>query len=253
LGVHPKVQALELQAEGPDAITTHKAKAYTSIEKASYSGHLAKFTFDMYISAHLMSHNVLNLLGEPISESKKVIDFLAGITAPSLSTTKENVIGDVTKLENFDVCQQYLKQILLAQKACKGPSTTISSVNTINCDTNPTQGGGKKKKQKTSSTLTKHYTAEEWGKLSVEELARVMKLRKQKKAQRVSATTTQSTPKISLVTTLPPVSIKPVAPTIVVPEFAPDVSKETTPTVSNVSFTSSRPDPNWIMKAVAAS
>jgi hypothetical protein len=89
---------LELQAEGPAAITTRKAKAYTSIEKASYSGHSAKFTFDMYVSAHLMSHNKLNLLGEPISESKKVTDFLAGITAPLLSTAKENVIGDVAKL-----------------------------------------------------------------------------------------------------------------------------------------------------------
>jgi hypothetical protein len=75
----------------------------------------------MYVSAHLISHNGLNLLGEPISESKKVTDFLAGITAPSLSSTaKENVIGDVTKLENFDACQQYTKQILLAQKAHKG-------------------------------------------------------------------------------------------------------------------------------------
>jgi hypothetical protein len=34
---HISWDALELQAEGPAAITTHKAKAYTSIEKASYS------------------------------------------------------------------------------------------------------------------------------------------------------------------------------------------------------------------------
>jgi hypothetical protein len=47
---------------------------------------------------------------------------------------------------------------------------------------------------------------EEWGKLSADERARVMKLRKEKKAQRISATTTQTTPKISSVTTtLPPV------------------------------------------------
>jgi hypothetical protein len=40
---------------------------------------------------------------------------------------------------------------------------------------------------------------------------------------------------------------------IVVPEVVPDVAKETTPITSNVSFTSSRPDPDWIMKAVSAS
>jgi hypothetical protein len=89
--------------------------------------------------------------------------------------------------------------------------------------------------------------------LSVEERARVMKLRKEKKAQHVSATTTQSTPKISSVTTLPPASIKLVAPMIVVPEDVPEVAKETMPITSNVSFTLSRPDPDWIMKAVAAS
>jgi hypothetical protein len=210
---------------------------------------LPKFTFDMYVSTHLLGHNELSLLGEPVSESKKVTDFLAGTTAPSLSTAKENVIGDVAKLENFDACQQYMKQILLAQKARKGSSNMISAVNTNNRHTNPTQGGGKRKKQKTSPALTKHYTAEEWAKLSVEERARVMKLRKEKKAQRLSATTTQPTPAISSVSTLP----KPVAPTIVVPDIAPDVSKETTPTVSNVSSASSRPDPDWIMKAVAAS
>jgi hypothetical protein len=153
-----------------------------------------------------------------------------------LTTAKENVIVDVTKFENFDACQQYMKQILLAQKARKGSSTTISAVNTNNHRSNPTQGGGKKKKQKTSSSLTKHYTAEEWGKLSVDECTHIMKLRKEKKAQHVSATTTQPTPKISSVTMLPPVSVKPVAPTIVVPEVDPDVDKETTPVTSYVSF-----------------
>jgi hypothetical protein len=123
--------ALEVQAEGPAAIITHKTEAYTSIEKASYSCHSVNYTFDMYVSAHLTSHNELNLLGETISLFKKVIDFLAGITAPSLSTAKENVIGDVNKLENFDACQKYMTQILLAQKARKqGPSSTISAVNT---------------------------------------------------------------------------------------------------------------------------
>jgi hypothetical protein len=101
--------------------------------------------------------------------------------------------------------------------------------------------------------LTKNYTAEEWGKLSVDERTHIMKLRKEKKSQRFSATTTQPTPKISSVTTLPPVLVNPVAPMIVVPEVAPDVDKEATPIASNVSFVSSRPDPDWITKAVAAS
>jgi hypothetical protein len=80
---------LELQAEGPAAITTRKAEAYTSIKKALYSGHSAKYTFDMYVSVHLTGHNKLSLLGEPVSETKKATDFLAGITAPSLTTANK--------------------------------------------------------------------------------------------------------------------------------------------------------------------
>jgi hypothetical protein len=116
----------------------------------------------------------------------------------------------------------------------------------VHAKANPKQRGGKNKKQKTSSSLTKHYTAEEWGKLAVDEHTRIMKLS--------ATTTTQFTPKISSVTTtFPPVLLQPVAPKIVVPECVPDVPKGTTPTVSNVSFVSSRPDPVWITKAVAAS
>jgi hypothetical protein len=63
--------SLELQAENPAAITTHKAEAYTSIEKALYSGHSAKYTFDIYVSTHLTSHNKLSLLGEPVSDPRR--------------------------------------------------------------------------------------------------------------------------------------------------------------------------------------
>jgi hypothetical protein len=123
--------ALELQAEGPAAITTNKAEAYTSIEKASFSGMSPRFTFDMYISAHLLGHNKLSLLGEPVSELKKVTDFLAGITAPSLSTAKENIIGDVAKIENFDACLlEYYFYYYYSLQKCLGPllySTHVSA------------------------------------------------------------------------------------------------------------------------------
>jgi hypothetical protein len=109
-----------------------------------YFGHSAHYAFDMYVSTHLTSHNELELLGEPVSESKMITDFLAGITAPSLMTAKENVIGDMTKLEKFDACQQYFKQILLAHKARKGGSATDAAVNTNNRRPNPSQSGGNK-------------------------------------------------------------------------------------------------------------
>jgi hypothetical protein len=139
--------SLELQAQGPAAITTRKAEAYNSIKKASYSGHLAKYTFDMYVNTHLTGHNELNLLDEPVSESAKVTDLIAG-TAAFLSTAKENVIGDITKLENFEVYQQYMKQILLTQKAHKGSSNTIATVKTKNHRPNSMKGGKQNKKKR---------------------------------------------------------------------------------------------------------
>jgi hypothetical protein len=44
---HKAWNTLEKQVEGPAAITTRKAKAYTSIDKAVYSGYSAYYTFDM--------------------------------------------------------------------------------------------------------------------------------------------------------------------------------------------------------------
>jgi hypothetical protein len=85
----------------PATITTWKAEAYTSIDKAVYSGHSDCYTFEMYVSTHLTCHHELEIHGEPLSESKRPLIFLAGITAPSLLTAKENVTSDVTKLEKF--------------------------------------------------------------------------------------------------------------------------------------------------------
>jgi hypothetical protein len=49
--------------------------------------------------------NELTLLCEPVSETKKVSDFLEQLSDPSLATAKENVLGDLARLENFHACQ----------------------------------------------------------------------------------------------------------------------------------------------------
>jgi hypothetical protein len=51
-------------------------------------------------------------LDEPVSETKKVTDFLKGIRDPNLNTGKSIVLGDPAKLEDFEKCQQYLSTII---------------------------------------------------------------------------------------------------------------------------------------------
>jgi hypothetical protein len=104
--------ALKAQAEGQSAITTRLNKAYAMIQNASYNGRSKNFTFDKYIEIHQKAHNELLALGETISETKKVRDFLQNISDPKLATAKTVVAGDPAKLENFELCQQYLKTCL---------------------------------------------------------------------------------------------------------------------------------------------
>jgi hypothetical protein len=124
--------ALKAQAEGQSAITTRLNKAYAMIQNASYNGRSKNFTFDKYIEIHQKAHNELLALGESISETKKVRDFLQNISDPKLATAKTVVAGDPAKLENFELCQQYLKTCLHNSGAdAQQSNVSIGSVNTI--------------------------------------------------------------------------------------------------------------------------
>jgi hypothetical protein len=141
------------------AIATHKAEAYKNIKNAAYS--------DKYVEIHLTNLNELALLNRLVSETKKVADFLERISAPSLMTAKENVLGDNDKLQDFLHCQQYRTQVRLSLKEQKVTTTSSAAVATTSCWSNNNSNGGQKKKiQKVSSVLTKHYTANEWSRPS---------------------------------------------------------------------------------------
>ena len=74
---------------------------------------------DSYIAKHQKGHTELERLGEPVAESKKVTDFLRGITDSRLETGKSVIDGDTTKLESFEECQQYMKTLVENLKARK--------------------------------------------------------------------------------------------------------------------------------------
>jgi hypothetical protein len=69
-------------------------------------------------------------LDEPVSESKKVTDFLKGIRDPVLNTGKSIVLGDPGKLGNFEECQQYLSTIGQNLAAQSESERNVSSVST---------------------------------------------------------------------------------------------------------------------------
>jgi hypothetical protein len=77
------VQALRRQCEGKTSANTRKNKAYLSISSSSYKGHRKAFSFAQYVAFHQAAHNELEDCGEPLPETKKVSEFIAGIH-PSL-------------------------------------------------------------------------------------------------------------------------------------------------------------------------
>jgi L-rhamnose mutarotase len=99
------------------------------IATARYTGK-SRYSFDSYIARHQKAHNELFTLGEVLSESKKVQDFLRGIEDSSFATFKGIVLGDNTKLENFELCQQYLKtcsNVLQTAQASSNKRTVAST------------------------------------------------------------------------------------------------------------------------------
>jgi hypothetical protein len=87
-----------------------KNKAYASIANASYNGQRCQFKFQDFINAHQRAHNkILDCIPtEAVPGSKKVADFLKGITDPKLESAVSVVLGDPKMLNNFQICQQYL-------------------------------------------------------------------------------------------------------------------------------------------------
>ena len=102
--------ALKTQCEGTASKITRKNKAYASIANAAYSGQRRQYKFQDYINAHQTAHNEILDCDptEAVPESKKVANFLKGITDPKLESAVSVVLGDPKMLNDFQMCQQYL-------------------------------------------------------------------------------------------------------------------------------------------------
>lgn len=171
------VLALKAQAEGTSAKLTRKQAAYASIASSAYLGPRKGFTFASYVTLHQSAHNELLDLDEPVSESKKVTDFLKGIRDPNLNTGKSIVLGDPVKLGDFEECQQYLSTVVQNMSAQMKSERQVSSA--------ITDGGNKGK----GSSLVDRvkggaYSDEQFRSLSAEDKRRVQKYRDEAKKKR---------------------------------------------------------------------
>ena len=188
---------LKLTAEGTSAQTTRKAQAYSQISSARYTGK-GNFTFEQYVARHQTAHNTLELLKEPIPETKKVTDFLKNINDSRLVNAKDHIAGDLSKLESFEKCQQYLKQILSNYAVTTEDQRKVAAVGHADHggskkegnkkSTASAQQGKKRKKREDDSDEEKvtvhagYYSSKDYGKLTAKQRQEVRKLRAAKDA-----------------------------------------------------------------------
>ena len=94
-----------------------------------------------------------------------------------MEATKNIVLGDDSKLTNFESCQQYIKTVVGNRKHHR-PDDEKRQVSSL-------QRKPKKDTKKPKDRIRAgHYEMEEWKALSEEEKAKVFKLREEKKTKR---------------------------------------------------------------------
>eukprot|EP00978_Attheya_sp_CCMP212_P021063 scaffold61103_cov38-Attheya_sp.AAC.1 len=105
------ILALRAQNEGENSMLIRKQTAYLALSTLQFSGPRKTWSFQNYIEGHQKAHNELHDCKEPVSDTKKVSDFLQGITDPTLANGITNVYGDTAKMTSFFACQVYLSTL----------------------------------------------------------------------------------------------------------------------------------------------
>ena len=159
-------------------VTIRKQMAYKSIASLAYSGPRRNWVFANYVAGHQHGHNELFDCGDPMSEARKVTDFLEGIDDPTLDNAKDVIYGDDAKMNSFELCHQYLATVAASKKvAARGGRKRGRDIGAVEREKNPKKGrgkggGGKFKGNGNKNTNgppgnitlsgTKKYTGKEW-------------------------------------------------------------------------------------------
>ena len=173
------IEALRRQCEGKTSVKTRKNKAYASIAGAVYRGIRKNFTFAQYVAIHQAGHNELADCNEPIPETKKVSDFLAGINDSSLEAGITCVLSDDRYSDSFESTQQFLGTLVANQMIHRQGRKGTSDERNVSS----TEGGGNKniksgKATKKKRVAARFYSNKEWNSLTAEEKAQVIELKK---------------------------------------------------------------------------
>ncbi|KAI2501496.1 hypothetical protein MHU86_12941 [Fragilaria crotonensis] len=172
------VLALRRQCEGKTSVKTRKNKAYASIASSSYRGIRKQFTFAQYVAIHQSAHNELEDCNEPIPETKKVSDFLAGISDSSLEAGITCVLSEDRYQDSFEATQQFLGTLVANQmihRQAKRAGAMIAMCLRLTAGATLTEKRRGKKKLE-----ARFYSTEEWKQLTPEERTKVIELKKQK-------------------------------------------------------------------------
>ncbi len=178
------VLTLRPQCEGTSAIQTRKASSYAKILAAKYSGQRHNFTFDQYVDIHQAAYNTLAELDEAVPETKKVADFLAGISDPRLATAKDLTLGDTAKLGDFEACQQYLKALVYNTATQDTHERNVSGLQSGNPKGNGKRNGKKRQgssKSNAGDVTARSYTRDEWMKVTKEQREKICTLQAAKR------------------------------------------------------------------------
>jgi hypothetical protein len=168
------ILTLQRQNEGENSVIIRKQKAYTALKGLAFTGPKKHWTFSQYVTAHQKAHNELSACHEAVPETKKVTDFLGGITDPGLGAGLANVYGDMAKLGSFEVCQQYLSTIVASTSVHKRNLQATRGVGAVGGE-----GGTKKPRIE-----AKDYPLQQWKLFTPAEQSKIRQLRQQKKDKR---------------------------------------------------------------------
>lgn len=121
------MRAVIKQNEGENLKMIRKQKASMAIRNLQWNGPTKHWSFEQHVAVHQKAHNEVVAYKEPMSETKKVTDFLAGITDPALESGLSNIFGDATKLVDFEACQQYLSNQMRRDSKRKASATATTT------------------------------------------------------------------------------------------------------------------------------
>jgi hypothetical protein len=183
------IRSLVAHYEGSSQMSKTKQTAYDEINNATYTGEQCNYTFENYINRHIKAHQTPEEYDEPVSESKKVNDFLRGIqdTSPGMEAGKANVYSNPLLQANFTDCANYLTNFVQSV-----PKTAARSISTVaNGGRGDTRGRGRGdsglgrgrgtgrggRSRDPLPTEDKTYTDDEWNKLSYDQRDAVKRIK----------------------------------------------------------------------------